>query len=264
MIGPLRVLAVDDEQLALRRLELLLARLSGVELVGTARSGREALDQMAELRPDVMLLDIKMADLDGFDVVEGLKGPFVPLVIFVTAFDHFAARAFEVSAIDYVVKPVDLERLRAALDRARRSLLALDAETRVAELQDILAALRAESAPRATKRYESEIWAERRGEYVRVLVADLDWIEAERDYVHLHVGGSSYLLRETIGGMEERLDPDAFIRVRRSALVRRGRIAAIRRRGYGDFRIQLSTGQEVRVGTTYLKQVRALIAPRPE
>ena len=264
MSAVLRVLAVDDEALALRRLEILLARIPEVELVGTAESGPEALEKVSSLRPDVLLLDIRMAGLDGFDVVEKLDGPFVPLVVFVTAFDHFASRAFEISAVDYIVKPVELDRLRSALRKAHRSLAADDAEARVAELRGVVAALRAEARPAEGKRFETELWAERRGEYVRIRVTELDWVEAERDYVRLHVGGQSYLLRETIGAMEGRLDPAVFIRVRRSALVQRDRIASIRRQGYGDFRIALTTGGEVRVGRTYVRQVRTLIAPRPE
>lgn len=256
----LRVCAVDDEPLALRRVELLLGRTPDVELVGTARNGREAIDAVRALAPDVLLLDIRMAGLDGFDVVEALTGPKVPLVIFVTAYDHFAVRAFEISAVDYIVKPVELERLAAALARARRNLEAADAKARGDELRQAIAMLRGH-AP-AAPRYEAQIWTERRNRFVPVKVADIDWIEAERDYVRLHVGGESYLLRETIGAMEGRLDPEQFVRVRRSALVRRERIQAIRRAGYGDYRVQLSSGGEVRVGRTYVKGMRALIAPR--
>ena len=138
-----RIFAVDDEPLALRRIELLLGRISGVELVGKALSGADALDAIDELRPDVLLLDIKMAGLTGFDVVERLSGPYVPLVIFVTAFDKFASKAFEIGAVDSVLKPVEYDRLSAALERARRSLSAIDAEDRLAELRDVVAALRA-------------------------------------------------------------------------------------------------------------------------
>ena len=257
----LGVYAVDDEPLALRRIELLLGRIPDVELVGTARNGREAIDAVRTIAPDVLLLDIRMAGLDGFDVVEALAGPKVPLVIFVTAYDHFAVRAFEISAVDYIVKPVELERLQQALARARRNLVAADATARASELRDAIAMLRGQ-APAAAHRYETQIWTERRNRFVPVKVADIDWIEAERDYVRLHVGDDSYLLRETIGAMETRLDPEQYARVRRSALVRRDRIRAIRRAGYGDYRVQLNTGSEVRVGRTYVKAMRALIAPK--
>ena len=258
----LRVFAVDDEPLALRRVELLLERIPDAELVGTARSGREAIAAVRTLAPDVLLLDIRMAGLDGFDVVEALTGPKVPLVVFVTAYDHFAVRAFEISAVDYIVKPIEFERLGEALARARRSLEAADATARANELRDAIALLRGQAPAASARRYETQIWTERRNRFVPVKVDDIDWIEAERDYVRLHVGDESYLLRETIGAMEARLDPEQYARVRRSALVRRDRIQAIRRAGYGDYRIQLNSGSEVRVGRTYVKGIRALIAPR--
>ena len=262
MPDPVRIFAVDDEPLALRRIELLLGRISGVELVGKALSGADALDAIDDLRPDVLLLDIKMAGLTGFDVVERLSGPYVPLVIFVTAFDKFASKAFEIGAVDYVLKPVEYDRLSAALERARRSLSAIDAEDRLAELRDVVAALREQSGAAESKRYESEIWAERRNEFVRIRVDDLDWVAAERDYVRLHAAGQSYLLRETLSSLEARLDPDDFVRVRRSALVRTDRITGIRKAGYGDFRIGLTDGSEIRVGRTYVAKIRKLIAPR--
>ena len=128
MRGLLRILIVDDEPLALARLELLLGRIPRTELVGKAVDADEALEKVEALRPDLLLLDIKMAGKDGFDVVEALEGPFVPQVIFVTAFDNFAIKAFEIGAADYVLKPVELDRLTAALERARKSLAAVDAE----------------------------------------------------------------------------------------------------------------------------------------
>lgn len=262
MTAPLRILAVDDEPLALKRVELLLARLPAVELIGKASSGREALQSVAELRPDVVLLDIKMAGQSGIDVVEQLEGPYLPQIIFVTAFDEFAIKAFEIGAVDYVLKPVELSRLSAALERARRSLAAIDAEERMTELREVVAALRSQARTVDAKRYESEIWAERRGEYMQIKIAHLDWVAAERDYVRLHAQGQSYLLRETISSLEERLDPEHFIRIRRSALVRIDQVIGIRRPGYGDFRVRLADGSELRVGRTYVKRIRQLIAPR--
>lgn len=255
----LRVITVDDELLALRRLELLLGRIPGVELIGSAREGREAIAAIATLKPDVVLLDIKMGAMNGFEVVEALKD-HAPLIIFVTAFDEYATRAFEVSAVDYIVKPVELDRVREALAKARRSLQANEAGMRIAELQAVLTALRQDRLP-PPRRRETGIWAQRRGEYVRVSVDEIDWVEAERDYVHLHVADRSYMLRETLGGVQERLDPDRYLRIRRSALVRIDRVSAIKRVGYGDVRVQLTSGVQLRVGRTHLKKVRAMISP---
>jgi DNA-binding LytR/AlgR family response regulator len=254
----LRILAVDDEALALRRVELLLDRIPDVELVGTARSGVEALEQVASLKPDVMLLDIKMGRMGGFEVVESLAGDHIPQIIFVTAFDEFATRAFEVSATDYVVKPLELDRLAAALAKARSAIETSDAELRIAELRAVIAALREERLPTA-KRHETEVWAQRRGAFVRIRVDEIDWIEAERDYVHLHCGDASYLLRETMAGIHERLGIDNFVRIRRSALVHADKLTSIRKAGYGDVRVLLANGRELRVGRTYVKSVRQML-----
>lgn len=262
MAEALRILAVDDEPLALRRIELLVQRIPRVAMVGKASNGPEALLMIEDERPDVLLLDIKMAGMTGFDLIDGLGGPHVPLVIFVTAFDEFASRAFEIGAVDYVLKPVELGRLAAALERARQSMAALDAEERLAELREVVAALRAQGRDRETVRFESELWAERRNEFVRIKVSDLDWVAAERDYVRLYAHGQSYLLRETITNIAARLDPAMFIRVRRSALVRIDRVTGIRKAGYGDFRVTLADGEEIRVGRTYVSKIRSLIAPR--
>ena len=255
----LRIFCADDETLALRRLQLLLDRIGDVEVVGTARSGPEAVDAIRTLKPDLVLLDIRMGSMDGFAVAEALLGEAAPLVVFVTAFDEFAVRAFEISAVDYLVKPVELERLEAAIAKARASLAAADAGMRAAELQAIVEALRMSRRADSGKRYETEIWAQRLGEFVRIRTQDIDWIEAERDYVHIHVGERSYLLRETMSGLESRLDPEAFLRIRRSALVRTERVQSVRRAGYGDFRVQLADGPQLRVGRTYVKAVRARI-----
>jgi DNA-binding LytR/AlgR family response regulator len=259
----LRIVAIDDEALALRRVEIALSQVPDVELVGTARGGREGLALIEKLRPDVLLLDINMAGFGGFDVVEGLTAANAPLIIFVTAFDEYAVRAFQVSAIDYLLKPLEFDRLRAALDKARTTLRLIDADERTAELKELIATLRRDRQPAEQPRYETELWAPRGSGFERVLVSQIDWIEAERDYVHLHTPGRSYLLRETMNGIQSRLDPDMFIRVHRSALVRIDRIGVICRPGYGRFSVQMTTGQEVPVGRTYVKKIRKLIASVP-
>jgi DNA-binding LytR/AlgR family response regulator len=258
----LRVLAVDDELLALRRLELLLADMPQVTLIGVARTGEAAIAEIARLKPDVVLLDIKLAGIDGFDVVDALKGPDLPQVVFVTAYDAFAARAFEVRATDYVVKPVQRERLRAALDKARGDRDAMEAGARIAELRATLTRLRARPAADGGEPPTTVIWAERRGELARVAVHLIDWIEAEGDYVRLHAGGERYLMRKTLTSVQAELDPEAFIRIRRSALVQRDRVLSIRRARDRDLRIKLVTGDEIRVGRTYVKDIRAMLAER--
>lgn len=264
MSKALRILAVDDEDLALRRLELLVRRLPGLELCGQARSGAQALAAAERERPDVVLLDIRMGDMSGLDVAEALADqPDPPLVIFITAFDAFAVQAFDLSAVDYVMKPVSLDRLSRAIDRAREKLAGADAKRQATELRSVIAALRTDrsicGAPETT-----EIWVQRRGEFVRVSADDIDWVEAERDYVHLHAGKERYLLRHTLAGIQTRLGSERFIRVRRSALVRADRVRAIRKAGYGDMRVKLASGVELRVGRTYVQQIRAMLTPGRE
>jgi DNA-binding LytR/AlgR family response regulator len=256
---PLKIFAVDDEELALRRLELLVSRIDGAELIGRARGATEALDKLSELRPDVLLVDVQMAGLSGFDLVDSLPDPVAPRIIFATAFARYAADAFDVSAVDFLVKPIELSRLARSLDKARRSIAAEDADLQIAELRQIVATLREQAYSEPRRRYEKEIWAERQGEFYPVSVCDIERVEAERDYVHLHTSASSFILRETVSNMVERLDPQEFIRVRRSTLVKRAAMRTVRKAGYGDLRLQLATGQEVRVGTTYIKLVRAMV-----
>lgn len=261
----LAVIAVDDEALALRRLEIAISQMPDVSLIGMARNGREGLDLIRKLRPDVVLLDIQMPGFSGFDLLDGLEPNEIPQIIFVTAFESFAARAFEVSAIDYVLKPVEFDRLNAALTRARRNLHLASSERRVSELREVVAQLRGDSAAdeEHDAQYAREFWAQRRGEFVRVPVDQLDWVEAERDYVRLHARGQSYMLRGTLATMEARLDPEAFVRIRRSALIRTDRIASVRKPNYGDYRVVLSSGQELRVGKTYLRSIRSLLTTTP-
>lgn len=260
MTHPLRVLTVDDELLALRRLELLLRRMPEVELVGAAQTGHEALSRIDALRPDVVLLDIRMAGMDGLDIAAALlEIQDAPLVIFVTAFDEFAVRAFELSALDYVVKPVEFGRLRQAIVRAAERIQALDAQSQSAELRQIVAALRAERPSRSDP--QRELWVQRQGQFIRVQLDHIEWAEAERDYVRLHAGPDSYLVRHTLAALQARLQEASFVRIRRSAIVRADRIKSIRKVGYGDVRVRLESGQELRVGRTYLSQVRKMVSP---
>lgn len=256
----LRVLVVDDEALARRRLVTMLRDIVDAEVVGEAADGDTALELVRETAPDIILLDIKMPGRNGFELVPLLEGPDLPIVIFVTAFGHYAVKAFELSAVDYLMKPVAFDRMREALARARATLRSRDAQSRIAEMTEVIAALRdhAEGVP-VTPTLEREFWVQRRGEYVRVPVAGIEWIGAERDYVRLHAGEEAYLMRETMNGMAARLDPAAFIRVHRSSLVRRAMITAIRQAAYGALKVVLTTGVEVPVGRTYASAIRDLL-----
>ena len=239
----LRVLIADEEPLAAERLQLLLAKADGAQLVGTASDGESAINLTRALTPDLLLLDIAMPGLDGIDVARALAAqPQSPAVVFVTAFDQFAVAAFEVEAVDYLMKPVDPQRLQRALDRAR-----------------IYVSGRSESAPTGrTSPYLDEFWASDLSGLVRIAARDVDRVSAERDYMRLHVGRRSWLIHHSMTALEEGLDPELFVRLHRSAIVRKDFIAGFTRNPSGRWLARLSDGTEQPVGRLYSDRVRAI------
>jgi two-component system LytT family response regulator len=252
----LRVLTVDDEMLALRRLKLLLQAIPYVEHVGEASSCAEALSAIGALAPDAVLLDIKMRDGDGFDVIEALlQRTNPPAVIFVTAFDHYAVRAFESAVVDYLLKPVERERLARALLRVRHELRAMDAEQRLNEMQEIVRNLRSLAGSGGEKPYETEFWLRGSSGVVRVPVDTIECVTSEDDYIAIHTTGGSQLMRGSIRQFEARVEPGLFIRVHRRCLVRRSAITELRTR-FGASEVLLRTGKRLPVGRVYLKQLK--------
>jgi two-component system response regulator AlgR len=241
--GPLRVLVADDEPLAAERLQVLLARAKGASLVGTASDGDSAISMAEALSPDLLLLDIAMPGLDGIDVARSLasQNP-TPAVVFVTAFDQFAVAAFEVAAVDYLMKPVDPERLQRALDRAR----------------DYLEHRRAPSEAAAPSEWIEEFWASDLSGLVRIAARDIDRVSAERDYMRLHVGRRSWLIHHSMTALEEGLDPALFVRLHRSAIVRKDFISGFSRNPSGRWIARLADGTEHPVGRLYSDRVRAI------
>lgn len=234
----IRALLVDDEPLAIERLQILAARLPALQVVGSAHDAASALRMIAALEPELLLLDIAMPGLTGIELARQLLAmPNPPLVIFVTAFDSYAVAAFDVAAVDYLLKPIDPERLERAIGRALNARAA---------------------APQSAAEWAQEFWVPNRGEISRIAAADIDRIEAERDYMRLHVGARSYLLHATIVELERRLDPALFIRLHRSTIVRRDRISALRREPAGSWVALLADGNAVPIGRTYLDAARAL------
>ncbi len=234
-------MVVDDEPLAIERLQLLLARCEGVALVGTAADGEAAIRLAEALRPDVMLLDIAMPGMDGIEVARSLGASSIdPAVIFITAFDNFAVAAFDVAAVDYLMKPVDGDRLSRALGRAREMLVKGDRKRS------------------AGSRYVEEFWVPDQHGLVRIAAQDIDRITAERDYMRLHVGSKSWLIYRTIGKLEEELDPELFIRVHRSVILRRDTIAGLSRDTAGHWAARLRDGTEIRIGRSHVGDVKKL------
>ncbi len=236
------MLVADDEPLAVERLQLLLARADGAQLVGTASDGESAINLTAALHPDLLLLDIAMPGLDGIAVARSLaRQDPSPAVIFVTAFDQFAVAAFEVEAVDYLMKPVDPVRLQRALDRARSYL-----EQRTGQ------------PPRDGSQWLEEFWASDLSGLVRIAARDVDRVSAERDYMRLHVGRRSWLIHHSMTALEEGLDPELFVRLHRSAIVRKDFIAGFTRNPSGRWIARLADGTEQPVGRLYADRVRSI------
>ncbi len=250
----LNVLVVDDESLARRRLIRLLGKLDWVDRVDEAADVIEACHKTAETRPDILLLDIQMPGGSGFDVLERL-GAEPPVVVFVTAFDHHALRAFEANAVDYLTKPIEPGRFGQAMDRARAAAGSRHQTDRIAELHETIASLK--QALREHPRQHGEFWVKVRGEHVRIGLEHIVRFQAERDYVRIHADGAEYLYHETLSALEARLDPSEFIRIHRSNLVRRDAVVRIKPAPFAGMIAVLTDGSEVRVGRTYAPSLRS-------
>lgn len=239
----LRVVIVDDEPPALARLRRLLKTHDAVEIAAECSDGAAAVQAIESTQPDLVLLDVQMPELDGFEVLRALDMPRLPAVIFVTAFDGYALRAFEVHALDYVVKPVDAARLARALAHARQ---------RISEQRSAGEGLTNLIREMARDRMHLKRIPVRREGRVKVIdLADVDWVSAADNYVTLHVGGQEYLVRDTLSALEQRLDASEFVRVHRSSIVRVDRIAELLPDLHGDYRIRLKNGTEVALSRTY-------------
>jgi two-component system LytT family response regulator len=243
-----RILIVDDEPLARRRIEDLLSKEEDFEIVGKAAGGGEAVELIRRLTPDLVFLDVQMPGMTGLQVVDEIGADKMPATIFITAFDQFALKAFDVAAVDYLVKPFDDERFRQAFRRARRTIELREVGKMTKRLAALLKEEGTESSPLATsKKYLERISVETRGQVRVVPVAKVDYITASGPYAELHVGDRTFAIRERMQTLEERLDPAAFIRVHRSAIVRLDRIDALLRSSGGDYAVRLKDGTELPV-----------------
>jgi two-component system LytT family response regulator len=240
-MSTLHVLLVDDEPLALRRLETLFGDIDDVEVVGTASTGEEAEDRIAKLRPDLVMLDISMPQKSGIRVAADLVADPRPEIIFVTAFEQYAPDAFEVDAADYLLKPVRFDRLRQAVERARRRQAMRDAADRMA------------NAPADAR--EEAIWVQVASGNLRLPVAQIEWVEAARDYVLLHTATRSYIHRISMTALEQLLDPAQIMRVHRSTFIRPALVKAVQRLGKGLIALEMEDGAVVQVGPSYVRAV---------
>lgn len=249
------VLVVDDEPLARRRLQRMLASCEGVHFAGAASDIEDARALIGRLSPDILLLDIQMPGGSGFDLLAAL-GPDAPSVVFVTAFDQYAIQAFDVAAVDYLLKPVEPGRLALAMARVCTALRSRSQDEQAQALRETVATLR--QALNGTRTDSaSDFWIKSAGGYARVDMRQILRFQADRDYVRIHANGQSYLHWESLASLESRLPAKDFIRVHRGSIVRRDRIAQVRRGALSSLVLVLSDQAEVPVGRSYLRRVRA-------
>lgn len=244
----IRVLIADDELLARQRLEDLVRQEPDVEIVGQASNGREAVQAIRTLRPDLVFLDVQMPGFTGTQVVEEIGPDQMPVTIFVTAYDQYTLKAFELAALDYLLKPFEDERFEQAFERARQmvTLREVDALTdRLMTLVRRVAPEASETAPSSTSSYLERIAVESRGQLRVVPVDQIAFVTASGPYAELHVGEDTYLIRERMQTLEERLDPAQFFRIHRSTIVRLEEVEALLNRGGGDYGVQLKSGKRL-------------------
>ncbi|MPZ18820.1 MAG: response regulator [Luteitalea sp.] len=246
--NPIRALIVDDEPPARRHLARLLATEPDISVVGECRHGLEAVARIEGLRPDLVFLDIQMPEVDGFEVVARIGPEHMPAVIFVTAYDEHALRAFEVHALDYLLKPVSRERFHAAVARSRRIIGTPEVETHARALTGVA---------HGQARFTERISVRHRGETRLIDIGEIDYITAELNYARLHVGERSYLIRDTLNHLETTLDPSRFLRIHRSAIVQMDRVRTLTSRFQGDVTLMLRNGVRLKSGRSYRARIRA-------
>jgi two-component system LytT family response regulator len=253
MRGTIRTLVVDDEPLARERLRSLLADEPEVEVVGECGDGCQAVVAIEELKPDLVFLDVQISNLDGFHILESVGADRIPAVVFVTAYDQYALRAFDVRAADYVLKPFGRERLHKAIEKARAQI----AREKSSDLSGQLVALLEDLRP-PQARFLKRIMIKESGRIFFLRTADIDWVEASGNYIRLHVGAESHLVRETMNGLEGRLDPERFMRIHRSTIVNIERIKELQPWFHGDYIVILRDDRQLTMSASYREKLDEL------
>jgi len=266
MSARIRTIIVDDEALSRRGLEIRLLATPDFEIISQCANGREALAAIRTHQPDLVFLDIQMPGMSGFDLIAHLPAESLPMVVFVTAYDQYAIRAFEARAVDYLLKPVDDARFNSALDRVRDRIRARSAVDQRDQLFNLIAEITGsgelvleELLARGAKALEpkhAEILPIRQGrEIVRVAIAGIEWIDAAGDYMCIHAGGTTHILRGTMKDLEDYLDPKLFQRVHRSTIVNLRRVKSLRAHMNGEYFLTLDGGHELKLSRTYRDKV---------
>ncbi len=263
----LKALIVDDEELARRGLEIRLEKFSDISICAHSRNGREALDHVRKHSPNLMFLDIQMPGMDGFEVLRRMSGNDMPVVIFVTAYDEFALQAFEANALDYLLKPINDERLAEAIERARTTLDEKLAQEHRRHLLKFICEITGKEVTLegalAGEIDSGKAWPERLA--IRdgaktncVAIESIDWIDAAGDYMCVHANNDTYVLRGTMKRLEELLDPSIFVRVHRSAIVNRRRVTSMRPHRNGEYFLQLGDHKELKLSRKYKANLERL------
>jgi len=250
----IRTLIVDDEPLARTRIRSLLQDEADIEVVGECGDGKQAIVALRDLQPDLVFLDVQMPALDGFEVLEAVRGDRLPAVIFVTAYDRYAIRAFEHHALDYLLKPFDRDRFQKALARVRAELQrkqqASASQRLAAMLQDVQS---------SSRKPVQRLVIKSGGRIFFLRVEEIDWIEAAGNYVRLHVGKETHLLRETMNSLEGRLDGQQYVRIHRSTIVAMDRIKELQPWFHGDFKVILKDGAELTLSRGYRQKLQEML-----
>jgi two-component system, LytTR family, response regulator len=251
---PFTALLVDDEPLAREGLRMLLARDPDIGSIGEAKNGQEAVAAIRDTRPDLVFLDVQMPEMDGFGVIREIGGERMPAIVFVTAHDKYAIQAFEINALDYLLKPVTEERFAKALARAKARLESAPPDERS---RQILSLLETMASPKNALR---RLAVRTAGRTVFVDVADIEWIEAAENYVQIRAGRAAHLLHVTMSTLEKSLDPDLFLRIHRSVIVNVTRIRELQPVVHGEYVITLTSGVRLQSGRNYSERLKALAA----
>ena len=257
-MSAIRTLIVDDEPLARDGVRLRLGR--DFEVVGECGNGADAVELIGALEPDLVFLDVQMPGVTGFEVVDEIGAAQMPVTVFVTAFDQYALRAFDVHALDYVLKPFDDERFAQTLSRVRERI----AERRAGRIGERLAGLLAEmggsdASGLDARRYPDRLAVKDAAKVTFVPVDELDWVEADGDYMRLHCAGKSHLVRRTMAEMEKRLDPERFVRIHRSTIVALDRIRELRPTFHGEYVVLLRDGTKLKLSRGYRAKLQSIL-----
>ncbi len=250
----IRAIIVDDEPLAREKIRGFLESEEDVEIVAECRDGHEALLKIDELKPDLAFLDVQMPELDGFEVLDHLERDALPTIIFVTAYDQYALKAFNVHAVDYLLKPYDRKRFLDALNRARATFERQNVDTMKEQLLALL-----EDLSSKRPKHPDRLVIKTAGRVVFLKTQDIDWIDAAGNYVRLHTGTENHLLRETMSHLESRLDSDKFLRIHRSTIVNVERIKELQQQFHGDYLVILQNGQRLTLSRSYRDRIQELL-----